>query len=73
MYSGYGTAFDGAGLWSFGYDFARNVVTFSVDNSSLSHSDNLKNVFLVLGEGPTDNINGSIGATEQKLNINFIK
>ena len=73
MYSGYGTAFDGAGLWSFGYDFARNVVTYAVDNSLLSHSDNLKSVFLVLGEGPTDNINGSIGATEQKFKMKKLR
>ena len=73
MYSGYGTAFDGTGLWSFGYDFARNVVTYAVVNNSLSHSDNLKNVFLVLGEGPTDNINGSIGATEQKFKMKKLR
>ena len=34
VYSGYGLAFYGAGLCSFGYDFARNVVIFDVDNSS---------------------------------------
>ena len=34
VYSGYGLAFYGAGLCSFGYDFARNVVIFGVDNSS---------------------------------------
>ena len=30
-------------MWSFGNDFARNVVTFGVDNISLSLIDN-KNV-----------------------------
>ena len=34
MYIGYGMAFDGTGSWSFGNDFARNVVIFGVDNSS---------------------------------------
>ena len=59
LYSGHGIEFDGAGSWSFGNNFARNAVTFSIDNSSLSHVDHLKNIFLVLGEGSTDDINGS--------------
>ena len=29
-YSSYGIAFDGLGSWSFGNDFARNVVIFGV-------------------------------------------
>ena len=33
---------------------------FGVDNCSSSHTDNFKNEFLVLGEGPTDNSNGSV-------------
>ena len=32
VYSGYGIAFDGAGLWNFGDDFAKNAVIFGVDN-----------------------------------------
>ena len=34
--------FEGAGSWSFGNDFARNVVIFGVDNSSSSHTVNYK-------------------------------
>ena len=41
------------------YDTVTNVVIFGVDNSSSSHADNLKNNFLVLGEGDTFCINGS--------------
>ena len=33
-------ALDGEGSWSFDNDFARNVVIFGVDHSSLSHTDN---------------------------------
>ena len=33
---------------NFGYDYARNVILFGVDNSSSPHADNLKNSFLVL-------------------------
>ena len=45
VYTGYGIAFDGVDLWSFGNDFARNVTIFGVDNSSSSHVDNRKNNF----------------------------
>ena len=44
VYSGYGKAFDGAGLCSFANDFARSDVIFGVDNSS--SADNHKNNFL---------------------------
>ena len=40
MYSGYGIAFDGAVLWSFGNDFARNIVIFGAETSSSFHADN---------------------------------
>ena len=53
LYSVYGIPFDRGGSWSFDNDFARNVIIFAVDNSSSSHSDNRKNNFLILGEGPT--------------------
>ena len=49
MYSDYKVAFDEAGSWSFGNGFARNVVIFGADNSSSSHTHNLKNNFLNLG------------------------
>ena len=48
MQSGYGIAFDGKGLRSFNDVFPRNVKIFGVDNSSLSHTDNLRNDFLIL-------------------------
>ena len=44
-------------------DFARNVVIVGVDNSSSSHTDNQKNNFLVLGEGPTVSaLSGTVSA-----------
>ena len=48
MYSSYGIAFDGKGEWSFGNDTAKNDIIFEVDKSSPSHTDNLKNVFLLI-------------------------
>ena len=50
MYSGYGIVFDGKGEWSFGRDYARNIVIFGVDTSLLSHIDNRKNKLLVFHE-----------------------
>ena len=73
VYSGWRIAFDGKGEWSFGNDCVRNFIIFGVDNSSSSHADNLKNNFLVLGEGDTFGINGSFGAPEKKLSIHFSK
>ena len=57
---------------SFSNDFRRNAVIFGVDNSSILHTDSLKNIFLVLSDGPTENINGSFGTTVKKYSINFI-
>ena len=68
-YSGYGVTFDRAGSWS----FARNVITFGVDKSSWSHSENFKNNFLILVEVPTFGINGSFESPEKKFNIRFSK
>lgn len=66
VYSDYGLEFDSKCLWSFNHDFARKVVIFRVDDSLSSHSDNLKNDFLVLGVGDNFDINGSFGETEIK-------
>ena len=73
FYSGYGIAFDGKGSRSFGNDFARNVIIFGVDDSSSTHTDNLKNDFSILGKGDTFGINGSFGATEKKFDSSFSK
>ena len=73
VHSRYGITFDSGGSWKFDNDFARNVIIFGVDNSSSSHSDNRKNNFLILGEGPAYGINGSFGSPEKKFDINFSK
>ena len=63
MYSGNEITFDGAGSRNFGNDFAKNIVTFRVDNSLSSYADSRKSrKFLVLGEGPPYGINGSFGS-----------
>ena len=53
MYSRYVITFDEKGEWSSGNDLAINVIIFRVYNSSSSHTDNLKNNFLILGESTT--------------------
>ena len=65
MYCGYWIAFDLNESWSFADDFARNVIIFGVDNNSSSHTDNLKNEFLILGDAL--GINGGFGAPDKKM------
>ena len=69
----YGITFNSTDWWSFGNDTARNVIIFGVDNSSLSHADNLKNKFLILGLSPTFGINGSFDSPDKKFTMNFTK
>ena len=52
VYKGYGIGFDWKGEWTYGNGLAKNVIVFGVDNSLSSHTDNLKNDFLILGEDP---------------------
>ena len=54
-------------------DFARNVIIFCVDSSSSSNSDNRKNNFLILGEGPTYVIIAAFGSLTKTCNIYFTK
>ena len=51
----------------------KNVIIFAVDNSSSSHTKNLKNDFLILGEGLTFGINGGFGTSEKKLSLILLK
>ena len=67
LYSGYQLAFDSKGEWRFGNDYARNFIILGVDNSSSSHSENHKNNFSILGEGPTLRINGRFESLEKRL------
>ena len=60
-YNGWEKAFDEEDSQSCDDDFARNVIIFSVGNTSSSHAHNQKNKFLALDEKPTDAINDSTG------------
>ena len=62
--------------WSFGNDFAINVIVFGVDNSSssrISSHDKRNNSFLGLAKLSTDDINESISGAEKKFSVNFSK
>ena len=72
-YSGYGTAFNEKGSWSFNNDFARNFIVFGDDNGSSSHAENFRNNVLILGEGDTFGINGSFSAPGKKLILILVK
>ena len=73
VYSGYGITCDGVGSWSFGNDFARNILIFCVDNSSSSHADDCQSNFLIIGKGPTFGVNESFGSQEKKFSFKFSK
>ena len=67
-------AFDEEVSRSFDNKFARNVAIFSIDNSSSYHTDNRKNIFLVLGKGKDQLVVLIIALVQQKKNnINFSK
>ena len=73
MCSGYGITHDSAGSWAFNNGTTRNAIIFGVDNSFSSHSDDRKNIFLVVDGGQTFRINESFGFPEKKFSINFSK
>ena len=56
----------------FSIGFARYVDIFGVANISSFHAGNCKNKLLVLGDGPTYDINGSFGTAVQNFNTDFI-
>ena len=67
VFSRYGIGFSGAGSWSFGSAFPRNVFLFGFNNSSSSNTSNRKNNFLVLSERLTDDITDSSGFAKTKV------
>ena len=73
VYSSYRIAFDGKSEWSFGNDPSKNVIVSGVDNSSPSHTDNLSNGFLILGEGDTFGYNESFGGPEKNVILILVK
>ena len=70
-YSGYGIGFDRRGSFSFpGGGFGQNVIIFGVDMSSSAHIDNKTKDILILGKGPTQELEHTLTA-EKMHSINF--
>ena len=63
--------FGKAGSWTFDNGIARTLMIFAVDNSSSSHTDNQKNNFLLLGDGPVYVIDESFESLAKKFSINL--
>ena len=70
---GHGIAFDGKGTWSFGNNYARNVIMFGVDNIPSSHADNCKNNLLVLCEGGTFGIMEALVHQRKSLVLTLLR
>ena len=72
-YSGYGIWFDRKGFFSHpSGGNGKNVIIVGVDMSSSSHIDNKKIGILILGKGPTQELEYTLGAEKMYL-INFAK
>ena len=70
-YFRYGIGFDRKGEFSLGNGFGKNCIIFGVDMSSSVHVDNKKKDILILGEGPTQGVDGTTLTAEKKYSINF--
>ena len=70
-YSGYGIGFDRRSSFSFpSGGFGQNVLIFGADMSSSAHIDNKKKDILVLGKGPTQELEYTLTA-EKMYSVNF--
>ena len=70
-YSGYGIGFDRKRTFSVDNGFGRKCIIFGVDMSSSVNVDNKKKDIVILGEGPTQWLDGTTLTSEKKYSINF--
>ena len=71
-YFGYGIGFDGKGAFSHpSGNFGNNAIIFAVDMSSSVYIDNKKKDILILGEGPTQGLDGTTLTAEKIYLISF--
>ena len=73
--SGYGTTgFDACSQFSLEIgEWGKNVVIFSVDNSSSRHTYEKKNDILILDKGSTDRLDDAAIKVEAKYSVNITK
>ena len=68
-YLEYGIGFDSIGTFLFpDVSFSQNMIIFGVDMSSSVHIDNKAKYILVLGEDPTQGLDGTTLTVEKKFN-----
>ena len=72
-YSGYDIVFDLKGEFSASNGFGRNCINVRVDMSSSVHVDHKKKYILVLGEGRTQGVDGTILTAQKAYSINFTR
>ena len=72
-YFGYGIGFDGKGKLSVGNGFGRNCIIFGVNMSSSILVDNKKKDILILGEGPTQGLDGTTLTAEENIQLSLLK
>ena len=71
-YSGYGIEFDRRSSFSFpSGGFGQNIIIFGVNISSSPHIDNKKKDILILGRGPTPELEHAL-TVEKMYSVNFI-
>ena len=71
-YSGYGIGFYSRGSFLFpSSKCTQNAIFFGVDMSSSVHVDNKKKDILILGEGPTQGLDGTTLTEKKKYSINL--
>ena len=71
LYSGYRTGFDRKSSFSFPRGgFGQNVIIFGVDMSSSAYVDNKEKDILILGKGPTQELEHTL-TVEKMYSINF--
>ena len=69
-YSGYNIGFDRKGAFSYPSGrFGNNVIIFGVDMNCFMHVDNKAKDILIVGEGPTQSLDGAALTTEQCIQI----
>ena len=67
-YSGYGIGYDRDGSFSFpSTGLSRNVLIFGVDTISSTKIDNGKKDILILGKGPTQELEHTLNAEKKNL------
>ena len=72
-YSGNRIGFDACSSFSLlsGGGFGKNVIIFGVHDSCPTHTDNRKKDILILGKGPTNELNDTTITAEVEYSINF--